>query len=301
MDRITSMEIFVRAVQLGSFAAVAEERGISAQMVGKHVRGLEESLGTKLLAKSTRFQSVTAAGERYYQRCLTILAELKAAEEDIYRNMNEPSGTLKICTGVNVGIKVLAPSLARFMQRYPKLEIDLVVDNRLPDIKRDGFEVIFRDKLDGYENLIAHKLRSFEMIVCASPEYLQRSGTPTHPDQLSQHQCLQSGLHYLNHNSSFYDGKQYFKPEVSSKLTINSGQAMMSAAIEGAGITMQPIFQVNDALNDGRLVQVLTDYQLPEVDLYMIYLPSLRNTARLTLLKEHLQQTLEQYTEYHPS
>ncbi|WP_114764890.1 LysR family transcriptional regulator [Vibrio rhodolitus] len=295
MDRITSMEIFVRAVQLGSFAAVADERGISAQMVGKHVRGLEAGLGTKLLAKSTRFQKVTAAGERYYQRCLTILAELKAAEEDIYRNMNEPSGTLKICTGVNVGIKVLAPSLARFMQRYPKLEIDLVVDNRLPDIKKDGFEVIFRDKVDGYENLIAHKLKSFEMIVCASPEYLQQHGTPNHPDELSDHQCLQSSLLYLNHNWSFFDGKQHFKPEVSSKLTINSGQAMMSAAIEGAGITMQPIFQVNNALKDGRLVQVLADYQLPEVSLYMIYLPSLRNTARLTLLKEHLQQTLKQY------
>lgn len=292
MDRITSMEIFVRAVELGSFSAVAEERGISAQMVGKHVRGLESNLGTKLLAKSTRFQSVTAAGERYYQRCQTILAELKAAEEDIYRNMNEPSGKLKISTGVNVGIKVLAPSLAQFMQRYPKLEIDLVVDNRLPDIKQDGFEVIFRDKLDGYENLIAHKLRSFAMVVCASPEYLQKHGTPTHPNELTHHQCLQSSIHYLNHNWSFFDGQQRFQPEVSSKLTINSGQAMMSAAIEGAGITMQPIFQVKEALKEGRLIQVLSEYQLPEVNLYMIYLPSLRDTARVTLLKEHLTQVL---------
>ena len=296
MDRITSMEIFVRAVELGSFSAVADERDISAQMVGKHVRGLESNLGTKLLDKSTRFQSVTAAGEQYYQRCLTILAELKAAEEDIYRNMNEPRGKLKICTGVNVGIKVLAPSLARFMQRYPKLEIELIVDNRLPDIKKDGFEIIFRDKIEGYENLIAHKLRSFKMVVCASPEYLALHGIPSHPNELSQHQCLQSNLQYFNHNWSFFDGKQHIKPEVSSKLTINSGQAMMAAAMEGAGITMQPIFQVREALKEGRLIPLLSDYRLPEVDLYMLYLPTLRNTARLTLLKEHLQQVLNQDT-----
>ncbi|GAL02243.1 transcriptional regulator LysR family [Photobacterium aphoticum] len=90
MDRLTSIEIFVRAVELGSFAAVAEERGISAQMVGKHVRGLEADVGATLLAKSTRFQALTAAGEQYYNRCITILAELKAAQEDIYKHLNEP-------------------------------------------------------------------------------------------------------------------------------------------------------------------------------------------------------------------
>lgn len=296
MDRITSMEIFIRAVELGSYAAVADERGISAQMVGKHVRGLENSLGTKLLDKSTRFQSLTAAGEQYHQRCLTILAEIKAAEEDIYRHINEPRGTLKISTGVNFGIKVLAPNLARFMQLYPKLEIDLVVDNKLPDIKKEGFEIIFRDKIDGYENLIAHRLQSYKMVVCASPEYLALHGTPSHPSELCHHQCLQSGRHYLNHNWSFFDGKQQVKPEVSSRLTINSGQAMMAAAMEGVGITMQPIFQVREALKEGRLVPLLSNYSLPEVDLYMLYLPTLRNTARLTLLKEYLQQQLNPST-----
>ncbi|KLV05518.1 LysR family transcriptional regulator [Photobacterium aquae] len=292
MDRITSMEIFVRSVELGSFAAVADEFGISAQMVGKHVRSLEASLGAKLLVKSTRFQSLTAAGEQYYQRCLTILAELKAAQEDIYRNMNEPCGKLKIYAGVNVGIKALSPALARFIEQYPRLEIELILDNNQPDIKKEGYDIIFRDRVDGYEYLIANKLRSFEMVVCASPEYLAKYGVPSHPMELENHQCLQpSGLNSA-YKWCFYHGRQSFSPLVSSRLTMNSGQAMMAAALEGAGITMQPIFQVREALSTGKLIQILTDYKLPEIELFMLYKPSLRNTARLTLISAFLKDAL---------
>ena len=293
MDRLTSIEIFVRAVELGSFAAVAEERGISAQMIGKHVRGLEASIGAKLLAKSTRFQSLTAAGEQYYQRCLVVLDELKAAQEDIYRNMNEPTGSLKIATGVNFGIKALAPILARFQQQYPKLDIDLTLDNNPPDMQKGGYDVIFRERLEGYDYLVATKLRSYPMIACASPAYLKRYGTPQHPDELEQHQCLLSNLPQAPLKWRFFDGKKINTPEVSSRFTMNSGQAMLAAALEGAGITLQPTFQVSEALADGSLLPILQDYTLPEVDLYMLYRPSLRNTARLTALQAFVRQSME--------
>lgn len=293
MDRLTSIEIFVRAVELGSFAAVAEERGISAQMVGKHVRGLEASVGAKLLAKSTRFQNLTAVGELYYQRCLVVLDELKAAQEDIYRNMNEPSGSLKIATGLNFGIKALAPILARFQQKYPKLDIDLTLENKPPDMQKGGYDVIFRERLEGYDYLVATKLHSYPMIVCASPDYLKRHGTPQHPDELEQHQCLQSNLPQAPLKWRFFDGQKIKTPQVSSRFTMNSGQAMLAAALEGAGITLQPTFQVSEALADGSLVRILQDYTLPEVDLYMLYRPSLRNAARLTALQAFVRQSME--------
>ncbi|PSU05543.1 LysR family transcriptional regulator [Photobacterium gaetbulicola] len=294
MDRLTSIEIFVRAVELGSFAAVAEERGISAQMVGKHVRGLEASIGAKLLAKSTRFQSLTAVGDQYYRRCLVVLGELKAAQEDIYRNMSEPSGSLKIAAGVNFGIKALAPMLAQFQQQYPQLDIDLTLDNSPPDMKKEGYDIIFREQLVGYEYLVATKLRSYKMIACASPAYLQRFGTPTHPDELERHQCLLSNLPQAPHKWRFYDGQKVSTPKVSSQFTMNSGQAMMAAALEGAGITLQPMFQVSDALSEGALMPILQDYTLPEVELYMMYRPSLRNTARLTALQGFIRQAFAQ-------
>ncbi|MGF1727776.1 LysR substrate-binding domain-containing protein [Photobacterium nomapromontoriensis] len=292
MDRLTSIEIFVRAVELESFAAVADEKGISAQMVGKHIRGLEASLGTKLLAKSTRFQALTAAGEQYYQRCLTILAELNAAQEDIYRNMNEPCGSLKIAAGMNVGIKALTPILAQFQQRYPKLYIDLTLENSAPDIKKDGYDIIFRDRVEGYEDLVATKLRSYQMVACATPDYLAQYGIPQHPDDLSAHQCLQSNLPKSPHQWHFEDHEQVIIPVVASRFTMNSGQAMLAAALEGAGITLQPTFQVAEHIAQGRLQAVLEAYALPEVDLYMLYKPSLRNTARVTLLLAFIRQAL---------
>ncbi|TGZ35211.1 HTH-type transcriptional regulator DmlR [Photobacterium damselae subsp. damselae] len=293
MDRLSSIEIFVRAVELGSFAAVAEERGISAQMVGKHIRGLESSLGTKLLAKSTRYQALTAAGEQFHLRCLNILSEMNAAQEDIYRNINEPIGKLKLCCGVNLGISLIAPLLGQFIQQYPKLEIELVLDNNPPDIQRDGFDVIFHDRVEGYEFLVGHQICSYDMVACASPEYLHKYGIPKHPKELEHHQCLKHSTTYHAHRWCFKgpDG-EYFLPRISSRFMINSGQAMLAAAKEGAGITIQPRFQVQNDLNSGSLTHILPSYTLPEIELFMLYKPSLRNTSRLILLNDFFMKSM---------
>ena len=293
MDRITSIEIFVRAVELGSFAAVAEERDISAQMVGKHIHGLESSLGVKLLAKSTRFQALTTAGEQFHRRCLNILSEMKAAQEDIYLDLNEPVGKLKIYCGVNLGISLLSPLLGQFIQKYPQLEINLTLDNNPPDIHRNGYDLIFHDRIEGYEFLVGHQICSFEMIACATPEYLQQHGVPREPKALEHHQCLRHTTAYNAYCWCFKNqAGDHFSPRISSRFTINSGQAMLAAAMEGAGITIQPNFQVQAALDSGILVQVLADYQLPKIDLFMLYKPSLRQTSRLTLLNDFLQREL---------
>lgn len=290
MDRLTSIEVFVRAVECGSFAAVAEERDISAQMVGKHVRGLETLLGAKLLSKSTRYQSLTPAGEQYYRRCKTILAELDEAQEDVHRTLNEPCGQLSIGAGVNFGISILSPIMARFLNDYPKMSVNISLSNQPMDLLKDGYDVIFQNNTRGSESLIAKKIRSYALIVCASPDYLQRFGIPEHPRELVNHQCLQvsAGKNILEWQ--FIDGDKLYCPDISSRLSINSGQAMMNAALEGAGITFQPIFQVEEALKAGRLVQILEQYPLQNIDLYMIYPPHLRNTARLNALIKYIEE-----------
>lgn len=292
MDRLTSIEIFVRAVELGSFTAVAEEKGISSQMVGKHIRGLEASLGTKLLNKSTRFQSQTTAGEQYYRRCKNILSELAAAEEDIYREMHEPHGHLKIVSGVHFGISLLSPLLARFQMKYPSLTLDLVLDNQPVDVRKDGVDVIFREFSNNYESLVAVKVGAYPVIPCASPEYLARYGKPGHPEELVGHQCFQHNQLHVVTPWSFSDKGRMIEPKVSSRMTFNSTQAMLAAALEGAGIALQPIFQVQELLDRGRLIPLLEEYPIPQVEMYMFYQPTLRHTARLTLLLEHLREEL---------
>ncbi|MGQ5486652.1 LysR family transcriptional regulator [Photobacterium damselae] len=262
-------------------------------MVGKHIRGLESSLGTKLLAKSTRYQALTAADEQFHLRCLNILSEMNAAQEDIYRDINEPIGKLKLCCGVNLGISLIAPLLGKFIQQYPKLEIELVLDNNPPDIQRDGFDVIFHDRVEGYEFLVGHQICSYDMVACASPEYLLKYGIPKHPKELEHHQCLKHSTAYHAHRWCFKgpDG-EYFSPRISSRFMINSGQAMLAAAKEGAGITIQPRFQVQDDLNSEALTRILPSYTLPEIELFMLYKSSLRNTSRLILLNNFFMRNI---------
>lgn len=291
MDRLTSIEVFVRAVECGSFVSVAEEKNLSAQMVGKHVRGLETLLGTKLLNKSTRHQNLTPAGEQYYRRCKNILAELHAAEEDIHRTLNEPCGKLTVASGVNFGISRLAPIMARFHNDYPKMNIDVCLSNHSIDLLKDGYDIIFLDHNQVSDSLIAKKIRSYSMVVCASPRYLERFGIPQHPKELVDHQCLQSSSSKHTQQWQFIDGDTFYSPAISSRLMINSGQAMLNAALEDAGITLQPIFQVADALKNGQLVQILAQYPLQKIDLYMIYPPHLRNTARLNALLKYFEET----------
>jgi len=302
MDRLTSIEVFVRAVECGSFASVAEEKNLSAQMVGKHVRGLEALLGTKLLNKSTRHQSLTSAGEQYYHRCKNILAELRAAEEDVHRTLNEPCGKLTIAAGVNFGISILAPIIARFQNDYPKMNIDICLSNQSIDLLEDGYDIIFSNHTQGYESLIAKKIKSYSLIACASPRYLEQFGIPQHPRELAAHQCLQNTPLKNSQQWRFIDGEKIYIPEISSRLSINSGQAMLNAALEGAGITIQPISQVSDALKTGRLIQILPHYPLQKINMYMIYPPHLRGTARLDALQPYFnEESLQLTADYKPN
>nr|WP_255199389.1 substrate binding domain-containing protein [Photobacterium damselae] len=218
---------------------------------------------------------------------------MSAAQEDIYRDINEPIGKLKLCCGVNLGISLIAPLLGKFIQQYPKLEIELVLDNNLPNIYRDGFDVIFHDRVEGYEFLIGHQICSYDMVACASPEYLHKYGIPKHPKELEHHQCLKHSTTYHAHRWCFKgpDG-EYSLPIISSRFTINSGQAMLAAAKEGAGIVIQPRLQVQDDLHSGALIQILSSYVLPEIELFMLYKPSLRNTSRLILLNDFFMKSM---------
>ncbi|MDF2154558.1 LysR family transcriptional regulator [Vibrio sp. CAU 1672] len=284
MDRLTSIEIFVAAVECGSFAAVTDERDISAQMVGKHIRKLEESLGTKLLNKSTRHQSLTPAGEQYYRRCKSILAELQAAEDEVMRSVKDPHGTLKIAAPFNFGSTFLAPLLARFQQAYPKITLDVRLGNQFFDIQKGGYDLLFITHTTGHENMVAKKIRSYSIMLCAAPKYLKEHGYPQHPDELTHHQCLQFNTNKYLLEWKFHDGKKRITPKINSRLSINSSQALLNAALEGAGFTIQPSYEVQELIKQGRLVQVLANFPLEKIDLYAIYPPHMRDTVRLSAL-----------------
>jgi DNA-binding transcriptional LysR family regulator len=282
MDRLTSMAVFVRAVDTGSFAAAAEALGLSAPMVGKHVRFLEDRLGARLLARTTRRQSVTEVGRAFYERCRIVLAEAEAAEalaEDLHA---VPRGRLRINAPVTFGTHELMPMVARYLKAHPEVSIEVTLSDRIVDLVDEGYEAVIRVAPLPDSSLIARRLRPYCLVVCAAPAYLAEHGTPVQPQDLAAHECLGFAHWSPCHIWDFTDAEGgNHSITVSSRVSINSGQALRSAALEGLGIIQQPEGLLRDDIAAGRLVRVLPGYDPPSRPMHILFAPDRRPTPKL--------------------
>lgn len=281
MDRLTQMATFVKAVELGSFSAAADELNLSAQLVGKQVKMLEQHLGVSLLNRTTRRQSLTDFGRAFYQRAKMILADMQAAENLAAVTRGTPSGRLRINAPVTFGIRTLAPRLLEYMVRYPQVSVDLTLSNELVDIVDSGYDVVFRIGELASSGLKALSLMDYQLVLCAAPSYLARRPPITSPWDLQQQDCL---------GFAFSDGRSHWSfdgPEgridvpITSRLTINQGDPLLSAAVAGLGVVLQPMELVGDALRDGTLVRLLPQYPSPTSPMHVLYAPDRRMTPKL--------------------
>ena len=281
MDRLEQMATFVRAVELGSFSAAADDLKLSAQLVGKQVKMLEQHLGVSLLHRTTRRQSLTDFGRAFYQRAKLILADMQAAENLAAETRGTPSGRLRINAPVTFGIRTLSPRLLEYMVRYPQVSVDLTLSNELVDVVNDGYDVVFRIGELASSGLKALPLVPYQLVLCAAPSYLSRRPPITSPWDLQQQECL---------GFSFSDGRSHWSfngPEgridvpITSRLTINQGDPLLAAAVAGLGVVLQPIELVRDALRDGTLVRLLPQYPVPASPMSMLYTPDQRMTPKL--------------------
>lgn len=274
IDRLTSMEVFVKAVDLGSFTAAATAMGLSSQMVGKHVRSLEQRLGTQLMRRSTRRQSLTETGRLYYDRCRSILLEVKAAEA-VAEDLNAaPRGRLRLSAPVGFGACRLAPMLTSFVERYPEVAIELVLTDRYVDLVDEGYDAVLRLGPVADTSLAARELAPHELVACASPGYLARRGAPRTPADLCDHACLgfvnASGLPYLEWRFTDEDGTPQ-SIRVRSRFQVNDGRVLADAAIAGAGIMLQPEAVLREHLDAGRLMRVLANYSAPSRPMLLMF------------------------------
>ncbi|MBL0447037.1 LysR family transcriptional regulator [Aeromonas veronii] len=297
MDRLTSMRIFIRVVDLGSYSAVASEAGISAQMVGKHVLGLELWLGGKLFHKTTRQQTLTELGQLFLVRCQRVLEELALTESLTQNLLAEPAGRLRIAAPLSFGHHRLVPLLPAFLDRYPKLDLDLQLTPRWVDLVEEGFDAAIRTLRPQDEALIARPLLTQHYRLCAAPDYLNRHGVPRHPADLARHQCLHGN--WGEHERWQFVGEdgQSEEVRVASRLRINHWPALLTAALSGAGITLQPAEQVRDHIAAGRLLPLLGRYQSPAKTLYFIYPAARRQVLKITLLGDFLAESLQAWPE----
>jgi DNA-binding transcriptional LysR family regulator len=275
------MSIFVRVVTLGGFAAAAREADISATMAAKHVQALEAHLGSRLLNRTTRRQSLTEVGQIYYDRCKKLLAEVDAADSSVSQLRAAPRGTLRITAPVTFGTKRLAPALADLLRLYPDVNVDLTLNDRVADLIDEGFEAAIRVGHLSDSQLVSRPLHPYRSMLCASLDYIRRRGRPKTPQDLLAHDCL--GFSFAGARGRWRlvrNGKEHtvnFTP----RLRANNGEGLRQAALAGVGIVLQPEVLLADDVREKRLVRILPTWELPTRPLHLVYLRDRQATPKL--------------------
>ncbi len=291
MDRLAGIEAFVRVVESGSFVRAAERLSLSTSALSQRVADLESHLGARLLNRTTRRLSLTESGQAFYERSVALLADLEEAELLAASSAASPRGTLRLTCAHAIGVQRLAPAIAAFHGRHPQLRFDIVSTDRFVDLVDEGFDLAVRVGFVGSDQLVARKLGSMQMMLCASPAYLARRGTPRSIAELAGHDLL---TYTYARNPRVWqllapDGA-VVEVKAGGSLNANSGEVLSAAAAAGLGIIYEPDFHVGPYLADGRLVRVLPDHHAPVGDIWAVY-PSRRHlSAKVRLFVEHLAQ-----------
>lgn len=292
MDVLRGMQAFVAVVDRGSLSAAAETLGVSAVMVGKYLQQLETHLGARLLQRNTRRQSLTDAGRNYLTGCRAVLEQVQQAEACVEGLQRQPQGVLRISAPVTWGSCVLAPLVASYLAAHPKVSIELDLSNRRVDLIEEQFDAVVRMGALGSAEWVARPLPPYAMQICAAPTYLRRKGTPEHPSDLGDHDCL---THLAWRGGHGWRLRGYPEQDWSehSRLLCNDGDGLRRAALAGAGLILQPAVLLADDVAAGRLVPVLADY-LPEPrPLHLVYLPDRRPRPKLNSFVEFLLEALD--------
>jgi DNA-binding transcriptional LysR family regulator len=287
------MATFVKVVEMGSFATAASSMTMSPQMVAKHIGYLETRLGTRLLNRTTRRQSLTEIGKTYYERCKAVLAEAEWADAAGDNATGIPRGRLRINAPVSFGTYTLMPLVARYMRQYPEVEIELILSDRYVDLIEEGFEAVFRIGRLADSSLAARPLRPFRILACASPTYLQERGTPTDPADLNGHECLGfSGTRGVLTDWKFTRKGRKIDVRVLSHLQVNNAAALLSAAREGLGIALISEDLARLSIENGLLVRILPDFDAPSRPMHLLFHADRRLTTKLRSFVDMVTQEL---------
>lgn len=281
MDRLLSMAVFTKAVELGSFSAAGNALQMSSQLVGKHVQMLEQHLGVRLLNRTTRRQHLTDIGREFYERAKGILADVEAAEGLAADTRATPRGKLRINAPVTFGIHALSPKLPEYLCSHPEVTLELSMSNRRVDVIDEGYDLVFRIGELTDSGLIARPLAPYRLILCAAPSYLIARGPINTPQDISRQECLGFLHPELSKRWTLIGPEGQVTVPVSGRLMVDSGEALMAAAVSGVGVLLQPAEIVEPYLASGQLVTLLPEYSAPTRPMHILYAPDRRMTPKL--------------------
>ena len=293
MDKFAHMQIFVGIVEAGSISGAAERLGLPKSAVSRRLAELEARLGVSLIQRTTRKQHLTDNGRAFYERSVAILADLDEAESAVSQAHGALKGGLKVALPLSFGLLHLAPLIQTFMTLHPDVRFELDFNDRQIDLMQEGFDLAIRIATLEDSSLIARRLAPIRHIVCASPGYLAKRGTPKAAADLAQHVCL-AYSNVRDPSLWTYHGPdgQPGSVRVPVRLASSSGEFNIRAAMADEGLVLIPSFYCHEALRSGQLVKVLLDHIWPELSAYAVYPPTRHLSSRVRALIDFLVERM---------
>ncbi|MFZ5957096.1 LysR family transcriptional regulator [Pseudomonas knackmussii] len=270
-DRYSEILAFVAVARRGSFIQAAEDLGMTASALSRKLQALEQRVGVRLLQRTTRRVSLTEAGALYLERGRRWLEDLEDADQALADLAGNVRGRLRVSLPMHFGRLHVVPALPELLARHPQLDLDLDLSDRQHDLVADGFDCAMRIGQLVDSSLVARRLAENRRVLVASPEYLERAGMPQHPNELTQHSCLHFSLFREGDVWHLLRGDERCEVPVHGRIRANYGGALVEAALAGLGITLTATFIAGPALRRGELVQVLPEWQLPPMHIWMLY------------------------------
>lgn len=289
MDRFNAMRVFTRIVELGGFAKAADSLQLPRASVTILIKQLEAHLGVQLLQRTTRQVSPTLDGAAYYQRCVSLLADLEETEA-VFATRGSPRGTLRVDMPSGIGRFLVIPALPEFSARYPNIDLEIGLNDRPVDLIREGVDCVLRGGLALDDSLVARPLAMMDQVTCASPAYLQRFGVPDNLEELAGHQVVEyfsssSGKRY---GLEFQVGQALRLVDLPKQVAVNSADGYLAACEAGYGLVQTPYYHVMQQLQAGSLVEVLGAIKPPQLALTALYPPHRQLSPRVRVLVDWL-------------
>jgi DNA-binding transcriptional LysR family regulator len=290
MNASSDLRVFVRVMDRGNFSLAASDLGLTPSAVSKLVSRLEDRLGVRLLERSTRRLALTPEGETFLARARRIVADIEEAEAEVARVRGAPRGKLRINSGTAFGLHQLAPALAGFLARYPEIDIDLSITDRLVDLIEEQSDIAVRSGHIPEGQFVQRKIADLQRVICAAPSYLAARGTPRTASDLKSHDCVVVAGPGLN-RWPFKTRAGIDVVEVRPRVTTDDAEAAVRLAIEGAGIVRLSDVIVGGPLRDGKLTALLTDvHHVEPFPLAAIYPAGRHRLPRVAVFLEFLHE-----------
>jgi DNA-binding transcriptional LysR family regulator len=272
VDHLTALKVFRTTASTGSFAGAARQMGLSAAAVSKNIAELEAHLKVRLINRTTRSMSLTEAGAAYHERLSRILDELGEADAALAPMGSSPGGVLRVSAPLTFALTCISPHIPAFMDRYPKLRLELNLQDSRTDIIGEGYDLAIRgsDRLED-SSLVARELTTMTHVLCGAPAYFAAAGRPAQPEDLKRHNCVQFTLSGHANKWTFSRAGRSVAVAIDGRYKVSSSIAVRDALLAGFGLSLVPRIYVEQQLAEGRLEAALGDWEADRTSVYAVY------------------------------